>query len=1721
MDTSSFIEQLFTSFLGRKSDDAGMAYWLEQIDSKALNAAEVTENFIESAEFTDRVAPIARLYYATFDRIPDAEGLSFWVTAHQDGSSIVDISNGFIQSDEFIATYGGLTDNGEFIELLYKNVMGRAADEEGKAYWLDAMSNGVNRAEVVNGFANSQEFATATNDAISVILKYHGILGTQPSMDDINNAIVQNDPVNLITQLYADESYSGATVPYLTKDGVVVDGYVAGATVFIDTNGDGILNEGEVSTTTDELGNFDFGENAGFGTLVMSGGTDISTGKDFEGTMTAPSGSTVVNPITTLINQVSQDNNSTPEEAADAVANALGIDNNVDLLNYDPINEASRTDATEEETKTALQVHTTATQLNTLVSQSAALLDGAGITDDETSGINATYESLAEAVNNEGAVDLTSNTVIDQVIKGAANQAGADSSQKEELDDLSDDAAQTITNLNQAIEDASNSGSSAEEILVEIASVQIVAEDIEDEMESGAESGDVSDTTDSTEGDEFDDAVNSAGGDVGDVDGDSDDDGSEDEDDGATTSGGGGGGGSSSGDDGNTTAPTGPVITSADTISPIKETSGPNQVIYQVTSDDENAIYSLSGDDAALLEIDENTGKVTLKGNPDYEDKSSYAFTVTATDESNETDSQDMTLDVEDVTDVELTYEDGEIHIDGVADIGEIKIDNVVQTDVLDITSIGINDAGSGAYSASGVESLTLNYGVTGENRTTISLAHDNTEILTIALDGDGASSTAVDANVYQVASLKYLNLVAQGASQLVLGNIGLGSSTLDALESIYIEVSGDGLTSELHREVTNFMATSVSVSNSINANSVGDIYIEASGTGADASLVSSSTAVSVTGDIGDITLKASGNGQLYGTSDPSAPSYSFDYDEASVSVGLMTSTGGGVGDIYLEASGTGAGIFLSSTSSAAINVTGDIGNVTLKASADGELYQTGDSSFYYESADVSMGSISSSAGSIGDIYLEASGTGSDVAISGSSGAISVAGEIGNITLKASGDGFSHQTSSVSYSYDDAAAYMGGVTSSGGGVGDIYLEAAGIGADVSMSAGPGGAINVTGDIGDVILKALGNGAIYDVSSTSFDRTNAKLQSVGSAISSSTGGIGDIYLEAAGEGSNAGIEGIMSNAIDVASDIGDVTLKATGNGTVYGIASSSFQAAKVELNSMMLSAIASSAGGIGDIYLEAAGTGSNVLMNGMAGAVNVNGDIGTVTLKASGDGQLYGSASSSYDVASVSMHSISSSNGSIDDIYLEASGEGANVDLTGVGAGTMGDITIIASGAVSTSAMTNDAAIATIGNVVSGGTDHVGDGNIGDITITVGADADASNSSTVAAAYINSLAAEGNVNSLTLQALGDYGNVWLNGSDNSIGGDLGSLTITASGDSSLVDPLQLEVGGDIADITISATGAGATVGSSSSSAISLSATEDSASEGISVNSLRVESSGDDSAVYANLYLDGNGVDADGSITDLDAFFGNVGSGSSTLEMTIEAADGVGVDDESTAETEIFYIEGLDDDSTASFTIDQEENAGIVSVAGSGTVNLTYTQNVPTQVNVGDNPDLVTADINFTVNEYMGSDPVSGDLTISTGSGEDVILLGNSPGNNTIDGGGGADVFVAGVGIDSFIFREGSSSSVSGSEDQIQNLGVGDIIDLTAINGGVINYVEFGATPADTTSDGFDVVYDRNTTTLFYETSAGDASNQGTYESINLLGIAPGSFVDVSGVLTLTV
>lgn len=107
------------------------------------------------------VDPMRRLYLAYFGREPDVAGLGYWSSVVGDGVRLEDVSDLFSGSREFTVTYGSLSD-AEFVDLVYRNVLGRLPDGDGNRYWVSRLRNGVTRGELMVGFSESAEFRNKT-----------------------------------------------------------------------------------------------------------------------------------------------------------------------------------------------------------------------------------------------------------------------------------------------------------------------------------------------------------------------------------------------------------------------------------------------------------------------------------------------------------------------------------------------------------------------------------------------------------------------------------------------------------------------------------------------------------------------------------------------------------------------------------------------------------------------------------------------------------------------------------------------------------------------------------------------------------------------------------------------------------------------------------------------------------------------------------------------------------------------------------------------------------------------------------------------------------------------------------------------------------------------------------------------------------------------------------------------------------------------------------------------------------------------------------------------------------------------------------------------------------------------------------------------------------------------------------------------------------------------
>lgn len=96
---------------------------------------------------------VSLLYHSAFGRDADAGGLDYWFDLARAGATMKQIASGFVNSSEFAIKHPGTEDNTAFIQSLYQNTFNRAGEDAGVAFWLDQLSHGATRTDVLTSFA--------------------------------------------------------------------------------------------------------------------------------------------------------------------------------------------------------------------------------------------------------------------------------------------------------------------------------------------------------------------------------------------------------------------------------------------------------------------------------------------------------------------------------------------------------------------------------------------------------------------------------------------------------------------------------------------------------------------------------------------------------------------------------------------------------------------------------------------------------------------------------------------------------------------------------------------------------------------------------------------------------------------------------------------------------------------------------------------------------------------------------------------------------------------------------------------------------------------------------------------------------------------------------------------------------------------------------------------------------------------------------------------------------------------------------------------------------------------------------------------------------------------------------------------------------------------------------------------------------------------------------
>ncbi len=164
LDDDNYLEEAYMSALGRSADAEGKAYWLNELQTGHVDRNTLSTLLSNSEEGHAHAAAVAG--------------------SPATGSTLATLNNG------------------DYLELAYKTVLGRSSDDAGKSFWLNELETGhVDRNSLLNAFSDSAEGqehtlqttgdSTTLSNANYVEEAYHSVLGR--SSDDAGKSFWLNE----------------------------------------------------------------------------------------------------------------------------------------------------------------------------------------------------------------------------------------------------------------------------------------------------------------------------------------------------------------------------------------------------------------------------------------------------------------------------------------------------------------------------------------------------------------------------------------------------------------------------------------------------------------------------------------------------------------------------------------------------------------------------------------------------------------------------------------------------------------------------------------------------------------------------------------------------------------------------------------------------------------------------------------------------------------------------------------------------------------------------------------------------------------------------------------------------------------------------------------------------------------------------------------------------------------------------------------------------------------------------------------------------------------------------------------------------------------------------------------------------------------------------------------------------------------------------------------
>jgi hypothetical protein len=149
----SFAHRVTRDLLFRFATPEARQLLADQLEAGAKTRAQAVDELMDTDEY--RALDVNRTFAKYLRRPADPSGRVYWINSLADGKPLWRFRAQLIGSSEYFTKAGGT--NAKYMVRAYADVMGRAPDPSGQAYWTNKLDRGADRGSVALQFLSSTE----------------------------------------------------------------------------------------------------------------------------------------------------------------------------------------------------------------------------------------------------------------------------------------------------------------------------------------------------------------------------------------------------------------------------------------------------------------------------------------------------------------------------------------------------------------------------------------------------------------------------------------------------------------------------------------------------------------------------------------------------------------------------------------------------------------------------------------------------------------------------------------------------------------------------------------------------------------------------------------------------------------------------------------------------------------------------------------------------------------------------------------------------------------------------------------------------------------------------------------------------------------------------------------------------------------------------------------------------------------------------------------------------------------------------------------------------------------------------------------------------------------------------------------------------------------------------------------------------------------------------